>query len=116
MTKEQLAEVKLIASFMGLEQSDRLYKDHFTYVGDDIVKSGLPFNSIMGNCMDHLPFSSDWNWLMTVVEKIFELEDINHDECENLIGEITFSLVDVDIKDTYNAVVEFINWYNENKN
>ena len=123
MTKEQLVEVKLIASFMGLKQSDRLYKDHFTYVGDDIIKAGLPFsNGIMGNCMDNLPFSSDWNWLMAVADKI---ESLNFEVAIRGITVTIYSTTDKNpyfqphsvcstkIESTYKAIVEFINWYNK---
>jgi hypothetical protein len=63
-----------------------------------------------------------WDWLMPVLKKIDEVdidvernneEELN--ENENIIGDITNGLVSIDIDITFEAVVEFIKWYNENK-
>lgn len=121
---------KLIAEFMGVKMSDELYKGHPTFVGTHLKKAGLPFTSIMGNCIDNPPFNSSWDWLMPVIEKIRrELYEIkieclldmttvkifhNYDN-ENEISAGYSSEVNNDIKAYYQAVIEFIKWYNLNK-
>lgn len=55
-------------------------------------------------------YHTSWDWLMPVVEEIDHLEY----ESERL-DKINQALVTKVIKDVYNAVVEFIKWYNENK-
>jgi len=108
----QEENTKLIAEFMGLKQSDELYKDHFTYVGDDIKKAGLPFENIMGNCMHKLPFNTSWDWLMPVVKKCYNNMDVADGQDTDVVGDISYASLDCDINKTYKAVIEFIKYYN----
>jgi hypothetical protein len=111
----------LIAEFMGLKKSNRLYEKSFTYVGDDIIKAGLPFkNGIMGNCMDDLPFHNSWDWLMPVAEKIHS----TYKASIEIHGSSVKAGYDYEthieaggsmIQNTYQAVVKFIQWYNDQK-
>jgi len=111
--KAQKENTKLIAEFMGLKKSDRLYKDHFTYVGDDIKKAGFPFTSIMGNCMDELPFETSWDWLMPVVDKICNICFADTEQ-KTAAPEYFYKIRDCVpyIHQTYKAVIEFIKYYN----
>ena len=68
-----------------------------------------------------LEFHSDWNWLMEVVEKIeslgYRIEIVKH-ICRIYLSNketIIISENTPKIEAVYNAVVEFIKWYN-NKN
>jgi len=109
---------KLIAEFMGVKESDELYKGHPTFVGDHLRRAGLPFHSIMGNCIDNPPFHSSWDWLMPVVKKIREVVNEklsfadfdDHRGLEQRLNPYTYN-----IKSIHKGVVEFIKWYNENK-
>ena len=76
---------KLIADFMGMEA----YQD-------------------MGEYSPFTPKYNTWNWLMPVVEKIMWDNDIDDDECTNIAD----ALCDAKIDRVYNAVIEFINKYN----
>jgi hypothetical protein len=69
-----------------------------------------------------LLFDVDWNWLMEVVEKINDLNNVvrisenhvvivNNTRQEVLIESIYGSM----FESTYNACVEFVKWYNEQK-
>jgi hypothetical protein len=51
-------------------------------------------------------FDSDWNWLLQVVAKIESFED------KNKYAKFNEIMQQEDIKATYEAVVEFIKWYN----
>jgi hypothetical protein len=58
-------------------------------------------------------YNSDWNWLMEVVEKCFKT-----DGDYSLHKEIEDALIfnsENRIQDVYNACVEFVKWYNEQK-
>lgn len=103
---------KLIAEFMGLETPDGIY---FEYLTKDGHRSELTHFML-------LKYHLEWNWLMSVVDKIQSIEDgyycvtIDHNVCtiwnEDFTyneSEISYSTMDA----VYKAVVLFINWYNE---
>lgn len=54
-------------------------------------------------------FFDDWNVLMPVVQKCFDTQTFGSN---NLVGDITHALVDVDIEKTFNAVLSFVIFYN----
>lgn len=99
---------KLIAEFMG---------NHTDEYGNDVyVPKEMMFNS-KSKCMQGIfefnecKFHTDWNWLMPVVVKILDIS-LESDSMEPYYN-ITDSIPN--IKETYKEVIEFINWYNENK-
>lgn len=115
---------KLIAEFMGVDSSENWYN------GRELQEAGLPFAyGSMGNGTRDLRFHTSWSWLMPVVEKIEQLEIINRAGRFNITSEnfdenYTATVLDegnnfiqVEGEDkriaTYNAVVEFIKWYNK---
>lgn len=99
---------RMIAEFMGVKVS---------YVDNDKVAI------IDGKWVDFcdLEYHTSWEWLMPVVEKI-ESYDMNvkiHTSYTSIHFKRKQCIVDVDgrikIENTYSAVVQFIEWYNENK-
>lgn len=80
---------KLIAEFMGI------YSE----------KNGYDYSRI-GNKGVH--YYTSWNWLMPVVESIFERMDARDESADD----IKKHLLLCNIEGVYKAVVEFINWYN----
>ena len=81
----------LIAEFMGsIERSG-----HFFYDSDPT------FGKPMAYKPDALCYHRSWDWIIPVVIK---MQEIMHD---------TFKIVDIET--TYNSMVEFIKWYNQNK-
>ena len=116
---------KIIAKFMGATLTKDLQIMYPVYEGDSSYVKDLKY---------HL----DWNWLMEVVEKIESLgyRTLTENECF-MITKSKLSSFDVRSKDdyntifsdnyeinhyggskkenVYNACVEFIKWYNENK-
>lgn len=76
----------LIAEFMDVD-----YVDIDTFLEDN----------------SELKYHESWDWLMPVVETAYH----NGAE-ENQIGDITHALLDCDREGTYEAVVEFIKYYN----
>ena len=78
---------KLIAEFMGVHE----------IMHDGYSEYELPSNEIVQN----LQYHTSWDWLMPVVEKIYQL-DSNAD----FFGSIN-------LEATYKEVVEFIKTYND---
>lgn len=106
----------MIAEFMGekelISESDFLAMEH---------KAHNP------TIIEYLRYNSSWDWLMPVVEKIEKLDYIkvesNYQNVENdwqclivksndiIIQEFDFNHIDA----MYQAVVQFIEWYNKQK-
>jgi hypothetical protein len=104
---------KLIAEFLGYTQPHPDYPGATYWYKKD--ESPLTL----------LSFDSDWNWLMEVVDKIENLDFIfsihhevvnifNGETKENGIYSETFQ-GSTKLITTYNACVEFIKWYNGQK-
>lgn len=69
--------------------------DEFDMPDDDLILSDLKFDT-------------DWNWLMGVVEKIFNLA-LELDNME-MYDKITDSIPRIDL--VHEACVDFVKWYN----
>ena len=113
---------KLIAIFMGGKTSDmnnRIVKEHQNiWLPIYGICDWSTINLSRGKI---LQYHKSWDWLMQVVEKCESLDNttviiqeesciINHYQRKN---RETFGKTKIEA--TYKAVVEFINWYNENK-
>lgn len=67
---------------------------------------------------DEMEYHCSWDWLMPVVKKIREIVNVemsidefdDHRGLEQRLNPYTY-----DIESIHKGVVEFINWYNENK-
>jgi hypothetical protein len=104
---------KLIAEFTGWTLDDKDLKSY----------RKLNKNVFEYSLLSNLKYDTDWNWLMKAVDKIesenFSIEMNKQEEGDyqclitkgNDIIFQTFS--NTKLKATYNAVVEFIKWYNE---
>ena len=93
---------KLIAEFMGLSIKDGVsyYTDQ-----DDMFFLG---EVVLG---PYLPFDEDWNWLIPVVDKCFEVAD-NPEQCKA----IRYALHETDKGRLHRAVVKFIKQHNKQNN
>lgn len=114
---------KLIAEFMGYTKATRkeaganlvneVYEWHLKDVGYYYINGDY-------HAEDYLLFHLDWNWLMKVVERINDLNNVlsineNHVYITNNVrSEVLVDVVAGDMLEaTYNAVIEFINYYNK---
>jgi hypothetical protein len=138
--KEQEAE--LIAKFMGFEIGEVGYfgmDDETKWQVDNeklldelgieaVGKYAVNRHSKIWSEFEYLKYSSDWNWLMPVVEKIEGLHSIfehyylnvrisqGYVQIEGVKGHRIYFNTSVEggkIKATYKAVVEFIKYYND---
>jgi hypothetical protein len=91
---------KLIAEFMGgaLESVAVNFKE--------------PVQGVFLHHQSQLQYHTSWDWLMPVVEKIKNnsYEDFT---LEAIKVSPAYTLHACDIEATYKAVLEFINWYNQ---
>lgn len=95
---------KIIAEFMG-------------YIDNGCSEEGFLINPITNfdEEINDLRYHLDWNWLMEVVEKIFK-DFYKLNPCPIYLKiNIEKALNEVNIEAVYNACVEFIKWYDEQK-
>ena len=115
---------ELLAEFMDIDTSPKEIdcKECRFFYQCNLIQCSLSDDELYKN--PELFYNSDWNWLMEVVEKIE-----NYNEFTNVLfapqgcsidcyTENRFSFsndCDTKIEAVYNACVEFVKWYNEQK-
>lgn len=111
MDKNELLEnTKLINEFMFLmtHPGSRDGKTYFNGTAPELFNG-----NIGGTLIEDAEFHSSWNWLMPVVAKIGNL---TANKNSRLWDNVTLGLIAVDIKLIYKAVIEYIKWYNNERN
>lgn len=93
---------RLIAEFMGMQYTQIGWYDNEEFLNLSYTKD---------NTFDELLFHTSWDWLMPVVDAIYNT-DID-EQATNEIGDITHALLDVNINAVHEAVVNFIKFYNK---
>jgi hypothetical protein len=134
---------ELIARFMGWKILAKGWYSWGEVKTDDTFDTGHSWDdpnlpAIYGDRTDYpvdcMKFHTSWDWLMPVVEKIdFHVEMPNGDYFQTSIGKHKTSIFRKDrrsipylqeeissggegrLKDTYETVIQFIKWYNENR-
>ena len=111
-----MSDNELIAGFMGFD-----IEDHTTFVKSSIKDPII--RTLVSKHISELQYHESWDWLMPVVEKIEAIEGIRFIIEKNRVLICSYgpeyfwnsgTTYDSKITTTYNAVVEFIKWYNEN--
>ena len=87
---------KLIAEFMGF----------------DMIEGNKIISVIKYNQLKVFNPNNSWNWLMEVIKECYSKKHHQNSYYEV----IYYSLADLNIEAVYNACLEFINWYNNQKN
>ncbi len=96
---------KLIAEFMGYEIIYRPNSNGFIEISDTELCD-----------VDDMEYHTSWDWLMPVVEQCLEKHNNlidGRDVIDTPYSLIAQALQVVSLKETYNAVVEFIKEYNK---
>jgi len=88
---------------MGYELEETLTDNIFVYA-IPTINNNLDFFE-----PNELLYHSDWNWLMKVIEEILTVS-LELDAMELYLG-IIDCIPDFEV--TYRAIIEFINWFNE---
>jgi hypothetical protein len=127
MTQQEIINGnKLIAEFMGSRFYDSPTTDGRIFFNIPILSTGgkyLVLNGIQE--LNEMMFHSSFDWLMPVVDKIesvgYEVtfcRKIKNNKCTCLIYAINRHFIadsDSKIESVYLAVIDFINWYNNQK-
>ena len=107
-TNEILKGNKLIAEFMKAknENSDIYYLPEFGHYFNSYGQ--IEYNECFRS--NELKYHSSWDWLMPVIKKCLI------GECKNKFdySYLYESLCNIDLKETFIEVVEYIKWYNLN--
>jgi len=95
-----MKENEIIAEFMGVPQGNHT---HF------MVE---PFALESYANVDDLKYDISWDWLMPVANEIIKSRDEQNTDWD--LTDLKYALQTTNIELVYNAVVEFINEYNQN--
>jgi hypothetical protein len=94
----------MIAEFMGFKLQDNPNERWF---GQYFAEP----NGTWGNRIEIMHFDTSWDWLMPVVDSIYNT-GLDEQTATNEIGDVTHALLDVNIHATYEAVCNFIEMHN----
>lgn len=102
----------MIAEFMGAELD--ITCAHYDECNVDPTKGSVNPGYRRYDAME---YHTSWDWLMPVVEKMWSITGHRNMFYQDVTEEITiFSDISENTKDqVYDLVVQFIEWYNENK-
>lgn len=95
---------KLIAEFMGFSLAEEIAPK--LYINSKEKKQMY---------LSQMAYHSSWDWLMPVIYRITRLGISWSDEGTRLFLKIGDCLCLINLEATYNAVVDVIKWYNEQK-
>lgn len=112
---------KLIAEFMGYENT-RGEKEHplykipaHSYEEAHLQDGYMETIDTFSPFFDEMKFHSSWDWIMPVVNKILDDEEIDLGYISYRSEEAMFikdSLIECNLENLYKSVIEFIKWYN----
>lgn len=100
------------------------------FIGSDFINNNIMINRLpkyfLNNSDSYNCFHNSWDWLMPVVEKIEDLDNCQVDICFDWcrigykgylfnIDTRNFLKGKTKIEAVYFACIQFIKWYNENK-
>lgn len=107
---------KLIAEFMGWELEQTLKGKWVYAIRQNVLHLTKEYEETNFYLPKELLYHKSWDWLMPVVDKIENLhygfEIIGN--YVKVLGTPIYSTRKTKIQAVYNAVVEFIKWYNQN--
>lgn len=112
MTKQEIKDIESVAGFMG-------YPVDMTNVADiiGVADAYITDNQLRDVAGEELLFSSSWDWLMPVVEKIESEHSVTFNiEGDNvhINGDFKLSVFEHSKKESvYKAIVKFVKWYNK---
>jgi hypothetical protein len=124
---------ELIAEFMGVKEQQGFYDSYghdepFWYTANDFFRThsrSIPDVSFK-EFLEHCKYDTSWDWLMLVVERIDSMmptinipEDLeslkNGTHPSDRYVDVVALPISSPISEIYKAVVEFIIWYNQQK-
>jgi hypothetical protein len=112
MTKQKILEGnRLIVNFMGIRPIYNSYTGTFQWGDGVFFRCGnILYEKTMDDIVAYVKYSTSWDWIMPVLQKCLTLGD-NTDQWDVLYNSLQY----VDVSMLFESIVEFITWYNENK-
>ncbi len=109
---------KIIAEFMGLNKKIVHFEKFYSWSDAPLFYTTEDSKEkVMENIAKYSKYHSDWNWLMEVVGNIDYLErNTDNEVFIQKVSTVTSLPLFTPKHTLYNACVEFIKWYNEQKN
>jgi hypothetical protein len=104
---------RMIVEFMGHEE-EQTESGEFVYAIEFQNPEKLNDIQVEFFCAHEFKYHISWDWLMPVIQEIklsIEISDRFYEALDRLDN----SLMDINIQQTYENVVDIIEWYNENK-
>lgn len=114
MTQEEILQGnRLIAEFMDCEYDDisETYDTGILKLVEPEAYGDEQFSSLLYDY--ELDYHSSWDWLMPCIKKCLDINEEELDDWEKQYENINDTLYQVEISQTYQAVIEFIKWYNQ---
>lgn len=81
----------------------------------EIIKTDIGGDSWSWEKGDTMPFNTDWNLLMSAIKRINSLECSLTELYEHVVDPIRSLLFFASIEDIFELVINYIEFYNENK-
>ena len=91
------------------------------FMGEEMVGPGFALGFFIGDAFIdfwELKYSKSWDWLMPVINKIYSMDSYYKyiEETTRLIVDNKIEINTTYIEKTFDDVVKFIKWYNEDIN
>ena len=100
---------KLIAEFMGFKQTRCM--NGYAWDNNQIIKP-ISLHGNLVDTRDNGKFHTSWDWLTPVARKC---QDSQIFGSQHLIDDINNALIRLEIDQLHGVIVQFIQWYNENR-
>jgi hypothetical protein len=106
LTKDEIEGTLKIAEFLKLKRDNRYFQDAFFYLR---VGDALPVD------VKNMKFARSFDWLKVVFDFIYEMDDVDTELKDEANLQLDHFTMFAEVTTIFNAVVEFIDWYNANR-
>jgi hypothetical protein len=106
---------KLLMEFMGIKPYWSPILQSWQWSDSPWVTTSNPDKEKVWDSMaDYVKFDKKWDgWLVPLVRRIFQVGDDSYD---NLVGDVTHQLIDLNTEGLFDACVNFVIEFNARKN
>lgn len=107
--KDEIEGNKVLAEFMGGKVVNRIFHcEESTKTHNERFLDRYNIS--------HARYNSSWDWLMPVINKIFSMDEYvdYKNQTSSILGQGGIYINPKYIENTWEQVVEFVEWYNEN--
>jgi hypothetical protein len=102
---------RMIAEFMGHEE-EQTENGEFVYAIEFQNPEKLNDIQVEFFCEHELKYHTSWDWLMSVVDKIYSMDGVELDTRD--IETVIDRPISIKLEDMHYVVCQFIEWYNKN--